>query len=372
MASKSQESELISTQGIDFDFTWQSPQAEFTLKVGASLPGQGVTAVFGRSGSGKTSLLRCLAGLQRQVKGHLTVAGQCWQKDGFFLPCHKRPLGYVFQEASLFPQMTARANLTYAIKRTPKPQSSDLYQQVLALMAIESSLDRYPAQLSGGERQRLAIARALLIQPRLLLMDEPLASLDQSRKQEILPYLEKLSASFNIPIIYVTHSIAEVARLADHMLGLEQGRLVAQGGVTEVLAGLDQPLDLGEELGAVFQAEVLERDTQWDLIRVGFAGGELWLQDTGEPLGQSIRVRVLARDVSLTLSPHQDTSILNRLETQIKELARDKRDPGMVLVDLKLGETHLIARLTRRSAEQLQLAPGQTVWAQIKSAALVR
>ena len=372
MVSESRPTQAPADPGIDFSFTWQAPGVDFALELAARLPGQGVTAVFGRSGSGKTSLLRCLAGLQTEAKGHLTVFGQSWQKPGFFLPCHKRPLGYVFQEASLFPQMTARANLAYAQKRAPKPRSPDLYGQVLELMALEHTLDRYPAQLSGGERQRLAVARALLIQPRLLLMDEPLASLDESRKQEILPYLERLSARFNIPIIYVTHSIAEVARLADHMLGLEQGRLVAQGSVTEVLACLDQPLNLGEELGAVFEARLLERDTHWGLIRVGFDGGHLWLQDTGEPLGQGIRVRVLARDVSLTLSSHQDTSILNRLEARVEDLARDKVDPAMVLVDLKLNDTHLIARLTRRSAEQLQLTRGQKVWAQIKSAALVR
>lgn len=372
MVSEPLASQPDNDRAIEFDFNWHPLQSDFNLQVSARLPGQGVTAVFGRSGSGKTSLLRCLAGLEKRASGYLAVAGQTWQEQDFFLPCHKRPLGYVFQEASLFPHLTARANLAYATKRAPKSQPPDLYQQVLELMSIEHILDRYPAQLSGGERQRLAIARALLIQPRLLLMDEPLASLDQPRKQEILPYLEQLSSTFRIPIIYVTHSIAEVARLADHMLGLEQGHLVAQGSVTEVLTRLDQPLDLGEELGAVFRAKVLERDPQWDLIRVGFDGGDLWLQDTGEPLEQGIRVRVLARDISLTLSPHRDTSILNRLEAQVTALAQDKLDPAMVLVDLKLGETHLIARLTRRSAQQLQLAPGQTVWAQIKSAALVR
>jgi len=343
----------------------------FRLDVNATLPGQGITAIFGRSGSGKTTLLRCIAGLQRSQEARLVVNGDTWQDADTFLPTHKRPLGYVFQEASLFPHLSARGNLNYAVKRAGSECPPELIQRVISLMGIGPILDRYPAQMSGGERQRVAIARALLIRPRLLLMDEPLTSLDAARKQEILPYLERLRTGFDMPILYVSHSIDEVARLADHLLVLDRGRVAAQGGLPEVLSRLDLPLRLGEETGVVLRGRVLERDERWHLVRVGFDGGEFWLRDAGDPLDQPIRVRILARDVSLALESHDDTSILNRLPVEVAEIAPDS-DDAMALVRLKCGASHIVARLTRRSVDHLRIVPGKKVWAQVKSVAIVK
>ncbi len=238
-------------------------------------------------------------------------------------------------------------------------------------MGIESLLERYPAHLSGGERQRVAIARALLIQPKLLLMDEPLAALDTARKQEILPYLERLRSHFELPIFYVSHSLDEVARLADHIIMLDQGRLVAQGGVKELFSRIDLPVHLNEDAGVVIQGKVIERDTHWHLMRVGFKGGELWLRDGGDILNKAVRVRVLARDVSLTLTYQEDSSILNRLHAQVVDILADD-DKAMSLVRLQVGDEYLIARVTKRSVANLNLILGNKVWAQIKSVAIVR
>ena len=346
-------------------------QGGFSLDVDVTLPGKGITAIFGHSGSGKTSFLRCVAGLERPDQGRLCVNGDSWQSDTAFRPTHKRPLGYVFQESSLFPHLSAEGNLVYAVKRADAKPSAELYQRVLEVMGIGSVLRHRPHRLSGGERQRVAIARALLIQPRLLLMDEPLASLDLARKQEIMPYLERLHAAFDIPVLYVSHSLDEVARLADHTLVLEQGRVIAQGSVAEVFSRIDLPVHFAEEAGVVLQGQVVARDAQWHLSKVAFAGGELWVRDGGDELKRAVRVRVLARDVSLALAPHDDSSILNRLPAQVAEIGADD-DEAMALVRLKVGDEYLVARLTRRSVAHLQLAPGKTVWAQIKSAAVVR
>lgn len=343
----------------------------FTLDVDLTLPGQGVTAIFGHSGSGKTTFLRCLAGLERATQGQLTIRGDIWQGDGVFVPTHKRSLGYVFQEAGLFTHLTAQGNLNYAIKRSARRPVKKMIEQVVETMGVTHLLDRYPAQLSGGERQRTAIARALLVQPQLLLMDEPLASLDVARKQEILPYLERLRSNFDGPIFYISHSVNEVARLADHVVILEEGRCIAQGGITEVFSRIDFPLQLGDEAGVVIQGKITERNKQWHLARVTFPGGELWLRDEGMETGSAIRLRILARDISLTLTPHEDSSILNRIQGTITDI-KDDVDASMVLVRLHVGNEHLIARLTKKSLHQLNIKIGDVVWAQIKSVAIAR
>jgi len=348
-----------------------SDPSTYALDIDLTLPGDGITAIFGQSGSGKTTLLRCVAGLERAQEGRLTVNGEDWQSDTLFLPTHQRSLGYVFQESSLFPHLTAQGNLNYAMKRSGVPSANVLFDQVIALMGIEPVLARYPHQLSGGERQRVAIARALLIQPRLLLMDEPLASLDTARKQEILPYLERLRSTFDMPILYVSHSLDEVTRLADHVVVLEQGRVVAQGRVDEVFSRIDVPLPVGNEAGVVWQGEVRERNEQWRLARIACAGGDLWVRDMGDAIGQRIRVRILARDVSLTLTCHEDSSILNRLPVNVLEIATDS-DTAMALVRLQADNDFVTAQLTSRSVDYLKLVPGQRLWAQIKSVAILR
>ncbi|MCX8016992.1 MAG: molybdenum ABC transporter ATP-binding protein [Rhodocyclaceae bacterium] len=342
----------------------------FELDVSLSLPASGVTALFGPSGSGKTTLLRAIAGLERVPGGRLVIDGEVWQDERIFLPTHRRPLGYVFHEASLFPHLTVRGNLEYGMKRRAgRPASAD-FDQIVGLLGIAHLLERRPERLSGGERQRVAIARALLARPRLLLMDEPLAALDLARKGEILPYLERLHEELKIPLFYVSHAPDEVARLADHLVVMADGRVIAQGALAETLARLDLPIRLDEEAGVVLDGRIVERDEAWHLARVAFAGGAVWTRDAGHPLGQRVRVRILARDVSIALSAHHDSSILNCLPAEVVAIAADAH-PALLLVRVMVGGSPVLARLTRRSARALELAPGQRIFIQIKAVALL-
>ena len=343
----------------------------FALDTDLTLPGRGVVALFGPSGSGKTTLLRCVAGLQRASNGRLMVNGECWQDEAqqFFLPTHKRPLGYVFQETYLFAHLDVRGNLEYGMRRVGIAQRRVAWDQAIALLGIAPLLERMPQGLSGGERQRVGIARALLTSPRLLLLDEPLAALDTARKQEILPYLEKLRDELSIPVFYVSHAADEVARLADHLVVLEAGRVLAAGPLGETLARLDLPIRFGDAAGVVLEGRVEERDAQWHLARLGFGGGELWVRDNGVAVGQSLRVRILARDVSIALARF-DSSIANTLAATV-EAHGDDDHPALVLVRLRVGSVSLLARLTRRSAARLGLAVGLAVWIQIKAVALL-
>jgi molybdate transport system ATP-binding protein len=343
----------------------------FALDIDLALPGQGITALFGHSGSGKTTVLRAIAGLERVPDGRLVIDGEVWQDQAVFVPTHRRPLGYVFQEASLFAHLSVRANLDYGRRRIAGAGAGDAaFDHIVALLGIGMLLDRRPERLSGGERQRVAIARALLTRPRLLLMDEPLAALDQGRKEEILPYLEHLHAELAIPLLYVSHAPDEVARLADHLVVLEAGRVLGAGPLTETLARLDLPIRLGEDAGVVLDAVVAERDREWHLARVEFPGGSLWVRDQGHPLGQRVRVRILARDVSIASERINGTSILNTLSATVTALGDDAH-PALRLVRIEAGGVPLLARVTRRSAAALALGPGLSVWVQIKAVALI-
>ena len=348
-----------------FHIDWQG----FTLNVDLSLPSRGVTALFGPSGSGKTTLLRCISGLERVPQGFFSFKGEVWQDEAAWLPTHKRPLGYVFQEASLFPHLTVLGNLRYGLKRVGEEHKVSL-DQAVELLGIGQLLHRKPDRLSGGEQQRVSIARALATSPRILLMDEPLSSLDLKRKQEILPYLELLRDELGIPILYVSHHPDEVARLADHLVMMESGRVVANGPLSETLTRLDLPFRLGEDVGVVLNAVVAERDDTWHLARVEFSGGSLWTRDIGIPKGHKVRVRVLARDVSLTREYQPNTSIQNALLGRISAIADDEH-PGLHLVRIQIRESALIARLTKRASHSLQLASGQDIWVQVKTVALI-
>jgi molybdate transport system ATP-binding protein len=358
----------MSDSGIRARFRLDYPG--FTLDVDLTLPGRGVTALFGPSGSGKTTLLRAIAGLERVTAGRLAVEGEVWQDETVCRPTWQRPLGYVFQEANLFPHLDVRANLEYGRKRVPGAASRVSLDQAVAMLDIGHLLDRKPGGLSGGERQRVGIARALATSPRLLLMDEPLAALDLARKQEILPYLERLHDELDIPVFYVSHAPDEVARLADHIVALENGRVVAAGPLTETLARVDLPIRLGEDAGVVLDAVVAARDETWQLAHVEFAGGRLWVRDQGLPVGRRVRVRILARDVSLTRAPAGDTSILNTLHATVSACAGDAH-PALTLVKLQVGDSPLLARVTRKSAHTLGLAPGLSLYVQIKAVALI-
>ena len=348
------------------------PRPAFTLDVDLNLPGDGITVLFGVSGSGKTSLLRCVAGLERTPGAVVSIAGETWQDDaaGIYLPTWQRPLGYVFQEASLFEHLSVRNYLQFGLKRSNTPSNAAALDAAIDLLGISGLLDRTTGQLSGGERQRVAIARALATQPRLLLLDEPLASLDQARRQDILPWLERLRDELKIPMLYVTHSSDEVARLADTLVVLDAGKIKACGAVADVLAATDGALVLGDEAGAMLDATVAERDARWQLMQLAFNGGSLWLRDTGLPLGRKVRVRVLARDVSVATQEPQHTSIQNLLPCIVQSIVADAH-PSQALVRLVCGHSMLLARITVRAVDALQLVPGMPVWAQIKAVALV-
>lgn len=346
-------------------------QGEFRLDVDLTLPGEGVTVIYGTSGAGKSTLLRCVAGLERAAQGALSVNGAEWQREGLFLPVHRRPLGVVFQEASLFPHLSGAGNLRYGLQRTPAHERRIAWDEVVQLLDIEPLLARYPQTYSGGERQRIALARALLASPQLLLLDEPLAALDDARKGEILPFLEQLRARFAVPMLYVTHSLREVARLADYLVLLEAGRVVAQGPLQSVLSRLDLPLAAAEDAGVVIEAEVAEHDTQWHLSRLIFSGGSLWVARCAEPVGSRLRCRVLARDVSLAHERNEQSTIVNLLQADVVELAPTD-SPAHVLVRLDANGTSLLARITRQSQARIGVQPGARFWLQIKSVALLR
>ncbi len=341
----------------------------FSLDVDLELAGRGVTAIFGPSGSGKTTLLRCIAGLERAPGGRLWMGDEAWQDGSRWVPTHRRPLGYVFQEASLFPHLSVAGNLRYGLRRSAEARQFSL-DAAIELLGLGPLLDRRPDRLSGGERQRVAIARALATGPRLLLMDEPLAALDLGRKQEILPYLERLHDELEIPVLYVSHSPDEVARLADHLVALAGGRVLASGPLADMLARLDLPIRLGEDAGTILEGAIAEVDAQWHLARVEFPGGALWTRDHGLPPGHRVRVRILARDVSLARRAPERTSIQNVLEGRIDEVVDDEH-PSSALVRLRVGRSLLVARLTKRAVCELELAPGQEVWVQVKSVALL-
>ncbi len=349
--------------------------AAFALELDLQLPGHGVTAVFGPSGCGKTTLLRAVAGLARPRPGRVVVNGQVWQDDtrGLWLPTHRRALGYVFQEASLFEHLSVQGNLDFALRRTPPAQRQIALAQTIELLGIGPLLARRSTQLSGGERQRVAIARALATSPRLLLMDEPLAALDAARKAELLPWFERLARELRIPILYVTHALDEVARLADHLLLLDAGRVRAHAPAAPLLARLDLARGHGDGAGVLIEGRVSAIDTDDHLLQLRFAGGELLCvhgpDAPGRTLGQQLRVRVLARDVSLALSPAHDTSILNVLPATVQALTED--GPAQMLVALDLNSAALLARITRKSAAALQVRPGLRVFAQVKGAALL-
>jgi molybdate transport system ATP-binding protein len=354
-------------EGIAARFT--GTLGAFTLDVDFTCPPRGVTALFGPSGCGKTTVLRCVAGLQ-VMAGQLRVGAETWQDDarGVFRATHRRPIGYVFQEASLFPHLSVRGNLEYGLRRITPARRRVTLDEAVDLLGLAALLERDPAALSGGQRQRVAIARALLTSPRLLLMDEPLASLDRASKGEILPYLQRLHDELAMPVLYVSHAPEEVARLADHLVLLADGRVRAAGPVAELFARLEVARDQGDEAEAVIDARVAAHDPDFHLSYLDFPGGRFSVARSDLPVGRPARLRVLARDVSLTLAPQTGTSILNIFPAMVTELA--ETGPAQVLVRLDLAGTPLLARITRKSAAALALAPGRRVYAQVKAAAL--
>ena len=355
----------------DIHIRFRIDRGDFSLDLDLVLPGHGVTALFGHSGSGKTTCLRAMAGLERAPGGLFTLGDEIWQDEsrGIFVPTHRRALGYVFQEASLFPHLSVRRNMEFGRQRTASADQYFKLDSVADMLGIAGLLERMPISLSGGERQRVAIARALLAAPRLLLLDEPLAALDLKRKQEILPYLERLHDELLIPVIYVSHAPDEVARLADHLVLLEAGRVVASGPLSETLARADLPPSFADDAGVVLQTTL--RGPEPDkLSQLDFADGCILVGRRPEAPGSRLRCRIHARDVSLALERPQASSILNILPATVTAVVATDT-PGHVLVQMHVGATPLLARITERSRRELGITPGLPVWAQIKAVALL-
>ena len=350
---------------------FQIARGNFSLDVALDLPGHGVSALFGPSGCGKTTCLRAMAGLERAA-GHMTVNGAVWQDDsrGTWLATHQRRLGYVFQEASLFPHLNVRKNIEYGMKRLPADQRRVALEHAVELLGIGALMEQNPDTLSGGERQRVAIARALAVSPQVLLMDEPLAALDSQRKQEVLPYLDKLHQSLDIPIIYVSHSPDEVARLATHLVLLESGRVLASGPTDELMSRLDLPLAHGDTASALLQARIASYDEQDQLLTLSTLAGPLYLPTAkAGQVGDPMRIRIMAREVSLVRTPALDSSVLNTLPARITALT--KEGPGQVLVSLDASGVTLLSRITQRSRQTLALEIGDQVYAQVKAGLLL-
>jgi molybdate transport system ATP-binding protein len=343
---------------------------DFTLNVDLNLPGSGLTALFGHSGCGKTTLLRCIAGLQ-PASGELMVNGDTWHSAHENRPVHQRPLAYVFQETSLFPHLSVERNLNYGYRRVPVSQRRIQFDQAVEWLGLAHLLKRMPQKLSGGERQRVAIARALLTSPRLLLLDEPVSALDEPGKRDVLGYLERLRAHLDIPMVYVSHSVSEVARLADHLVIMREGKVAAEGDLQTVLSRPDQPLALEDDASVIVPATIVKQDTQWHLCLAEFNGGQFWLRDDRQlKPGTPVRLQVMARDVSIALSARHDQSIQNVVAATVTDIAPEQT-PGVTTLRLMAGNTPFLARLTSRSVQHLELQEGASVWLQVKSVAII-
>lgn len=348
---------------------FQIQRNNFLLDVELNMPEKGITAIFGPSGCGKTTLLRAIAGLDHHLNGQLKINDEYWQNDTYFLPPHKRPLGYVFQEASLFAHLNVQKNLAYGTKRVAKNQQKIAMDQAIELLGISHLLNRKPHTLSGGEKQRVSIARALAVSPQILLMDEPLAALDNDRKQEILPYLETLHQSLDIPIIYISHSTDEVARLADYLVLLKAGKVQASGDIHQLLTRLDLPLAHQDGAETIIETTVAEHDEKYHLSYLDFSGGRFTVEKNNLPIGSKVRLRIAARDVSITLKAQSGTSILNIFPASIQNLMPEGK--SQVIAQLQVGDTPLLARLTQKSADLLSLTVGKQVFVQLKSVAVL-
>lgn len=345
---------------------------DFNLAVRFESRGR-LTALFGRSGAGKTSLVNIIAGLIRPDHGRISVDGETLvdTESGIFLPRHRRRVGYVFQEGRLFPHLSVRRNLLYGQWFTPRAQRYETLERIVELLGIGPLLERRPGSLSGGEKQRVAIGRALLASPRLLLMDEPLASLDEGRKTEILPYIERLRDEIRVPIVYVSHSVPEVTRLATTLVVLSDGKLVASGDAAEVMGRLDLfPLTGRYEAGALIETRIAAHDTVYGLTVLQSSAGELRVPQIDLPLGAALRVHVRARDVMIGLKAPEQLSALNVLAGHVAEIG--PASGTIVDVKLDLHGTALLARVTRLTVDRLGLQPGKPVFAVIKSIALDR
>jgi molybdate transport system ATP-binding protein len=349
----------------------------FKLRTAFAVPAEGITALFGPSGSGKTAVLRSIAGLQR-LPGRIAVGDAIWQDTdtGIFLAPHRRRVGYVFQEASLFPHLNVRDNLLYGASRADKARSGGglALDGIVRLLGIAHLLERSPAALSGGERQRVAVGRALLSRPDILLMDEPLSALDRMTKGEILPYFEMLHETVALPILYVSHDLGEIERLADTIILLEAGRVVAGGPLADLQTDPHLPLLTAAEASVVLNGRITEVDSTFGLTRFAIDGGELIAPGICGTIGHNSRLRVTASDVSLSRTAATDSTILNRLPARIESISLND-SAAQANVVLRLGVNghgcRIVARITRKSVMEMRLAVGEPIIAQVKGVALL-
>ncbi|MFK5947811.1 MAG: molybdenum ABC transporter ATP-binding protein [Methylococcales bacterium] len=342
---------------------------DFSLQADFKIPTKGVLGIFGHSGSGKTTILRCIAGLEKELQGSIEINGHTWLSDRINLSSQQRHIGYIFQESRLFPHMTVEKNLEYGYQRNKRTTTTNIDKKhLLELLNIGHLLNRYPHKLSGGEKQRAAIARALLKNPQMLLLDEPLAALDDQRKQEILPFLERLHDEINIPMLYVSHSLDEVSRLCDHMLVMEQGRIQFNGSLHDALISPESPLATADNAAAILEVRAISQDKEFQISTVETANGNLIQVHGLIKLNRHIRLRILANNISLCKSKPENSSILNILEGKINRVIEEKDSSILLQIDSK--KDILLTRVSRKSYQQLQLTPGQAIFIQIKAVAL--
>lgn len=363
-----QEPQAQDPRGLHAELAWHRGGMAFRLEL--ALPARGITALFGPSGAGKTSCLRAIAGLDRGSRGTLGLGSEIWQDSAqrVFVPPYRRRLGYVTQEANLFVHRTVAGNLDYGYRRAGRPACVDR-DGLVERFGLRPLLERRVDALSGGERQRVAIVRALLSDPALLLFDEPLSALDAGSRHDLLGRLEDLHAALAVPMIFVSHAIDEVARLADHLVLLDAGHVVAQGPLQATLTRLDQPAMLAGAAGAVIEGTVVGHDAHDHLTELAFGGGTLFVPRRGDAVGRRLRCRIDARDVVLAQERQATSSALNQFRARVIAVA-DADHPSQCLVQLDAGGSVLLARITRRSWHALALAPGREVWAQVKAVAL--
>ena len=361
------------TTSTELEARIETHRGPFDLSVDFAVPGRGVTAIYGPSGAGKTTLLRCIAGLSRAPRARVVLNGQCWQDEerGHLVPTHRRSLGLVFQEASLFPHLTVRRNLEYGLQRVSQSRRRIDLPEAVDWLGIEGLLTRRSGGLSGGEQKRVAIARAILTSPELLLMDEPLAGLDEASRHAIMPYIEQLTQRLEIPVLYVSHRTMEVVRLADQMVWLDDGK-VRGAGVPHDLLLREGAASSADELGVILDAVVAEHDEEFHLTALDGPAGRLWVSRANLPVGRGVRVQILANDVSLALNEETGSSILNSLRARVDAIT--PVDEARVIVRLTCGDGphagSLLARITRKSAHRLGLVAGTMVYARVKSAGL--
>ncbi len=342
---------------------------DFELRVEHTLPTQGVTAIYGPSGSGKTTLLRTIAGLLKSQHGRVIFNHQVWQDGAYCLPTHLREIALVFQEPSLFDHLSVQENIDYAYKRVPVAQRLITPQHAIRDLGLNSFLNRDPRTLSGGEKQRVAIARAICSNPKLLLMDEPLSALDRESKREILPMIASLHHNFAIPTLYVSHALDEVARLADHLMLIEQGRVLASGDIQSMLTKLDLSLAQDRQAESLVEAVVAEHDDEFGLSYLDSPIGRFSVLKRSEPLGETVRILIAARDVSITLAQQSDTSILNIFDAVIDQI--NAAGKSQVTIRLVSNNVPILARLTKKSAAVMNLKVGDSVYLQAKSVAIL-